>query len=594
MAARLQRLDDLDLVLGGDAGEHRGFLDALRKLGDANPVEFGASQHHSFQAQFAGDGGGGDGVVAGDHLDLDAGLLAQANRVAGLGAGRIDDADQSDQSELLRPGQQVGGRVKLVCRDIAFGHRQHAHGLAGEIGILGLEVGADFVVERRRAVRREIAGGARQQYIGRAFRKHAHPPAVMVKCGHELVGGIERNFGDARALLGQTVRLQPALGGQRQQRSLGGVADQLAAADMAFVAQRDRHQQRQQIRLRQAIFGGNSALAGIALARGGKTPAAVEQPARGHLVEGQRAGLVGADHRGRAQGFHRRQFFDDRAILRHAVHADRQRYRHHCRQALGDGGHCQGNGGDDGLHQRVAAQNAEHENQRHHHAGDDGEALAQPVELHLQRGGGFLRCFQQAGDAPHLGFHAGGGDQRLDPAAGHHGVHEHHVAAFRQRIFAGRERVGVLAHGMGFAGQGRFRHLGVVRRQHTGVGGHAVTRLEQHDVAGHQFLGGDLPHLAAAPYPRMLRQHLLERRQGCVGAVLLVETEAGVEHDDDQNHHCVLDVADRTGQRGCADQHDHQQILELVEELQQSRARRLFLEPVGAKALQPQLCFGIG
>ena len=57
---------------------------------------------------------------------------------------------------------------------------------------------------------------------------------------------------------------------------------------------------------------------------------------RHHLVAGQRAGLVGADHRDRAQRLDRRQAADDGVAPRHGLHADRQRDRQHRRQALGD------------------------------------------------------------------------------------------------------------------------------------------------------------------------------------------------------------------------------------------------------------------
>ena len=53
-----------------------------------------------------GDGAGGGGVVAGDHLHPDAGRVALGHRLDGLGAWRVDQADQADQRELPL---QVGG-----------------------------------------------------------------------------------------------------------------------------------------------------------------------------------------------------------------------------------------------------------------------------------------------------------------------------------------------------------------------------------------------------------------------------------------------------------------------------------------------------
>ena len=54
-----------------------------------------------------------------------------------------------------------------------------------------------------------------------------------------------------------------------------------------------------------------------------------------HLVPGEGAGLVGTDHRGRAERLDRRQLLDDSAFARHALHAERQHHRQDRRQALG-------------------------------------------------------------------------------------------------------------------------------------------------------------------------------------------------------------------------------------------------------------------
>jgi hypothetical protein len=269
------------------------------------------------------------------------------------------------------------------------------------------------------------------------------------------------------------------------------------------------------------------------------------------------------------------------------VHADGQGHRHHRRQPLGNGSHGQGDGCHDGLHQRIAAQNTEHENQAHNNAGDEGQALAQRIELHLQRSGAFLRRVQQAADAAHLGAHAGGGHNQFQAATCNDGVHEHHVDAFGQRMLAGRQRPGVLAYGMGFAGQRRLGHFGVVRHQHAAIGGNPVARLEQHEVARHQFLGGNFQNPSAAPHPGVLRQHLLQRGQRRLGAVLLIEAQRGVEHHHDQDHHRVLEVADRRRQHDGAEQHHHQHVFELVEKLEPRRARLFLGELVGAVTGQP-------
>ena len=57
-----------------------------------------------------------------------------------------------------------------------------------------------------------------------------------------------------------------------------------------------------------------------------------------HLVPGERARLVRADHRGRAERLDRRQLLDDRPLAGHALHAEREHHRQDRRQPLGHGG----------------------------------------------------------------------------------------------------------------------------------------------------------------------------------------------------------------------------------------------------------------
>ena len=56
--------------------------------------------------------------------------------------------------------------------------------------------------------------------------------------------------------------------------------------------------------------------------------------AHGHLVAGQRTGLVGADHRHRAERLNGREAPNNRIAACHTLDADRQRDRHDRRQAF--------------------------------------------------------------------------------------------------------------------------------------------------------------------------------------------------------------------------------------------------------------------
>ena len=106
-----------------------------------------------------------------------------------------------------------------------------------------------------------------------------------------------------------------------------------------------------------------------------------------------------------------------------------------------------------------------------------------------------------------------------------------------------------------------------VRRHHqAAVGRDPVAGLEQHDVAGHELVGGDLDDPVVAPHPDPAHQHLLQGVEGVGGLGLLDVAEHGV----DQQHHAdddrVLHVAEGPRQHRGAGQDEHDPAAELVDE----------------------------
>ena len=76
--------------------------------------------------------------------------------------------------------------------------------------------------------------------------------------------------------------------------------------------------------------------------------------------------------------------------------------------------------------------------------------------------------------------------------------------------------------------------------------------------------------------------------------MLLEETEEWRRRYHDGDDDRVLEIADRAGQHGRTDQHDDEEIPELVQELAPRRARRLLGEAVGAALGQPHRGLRIG
>ncbi len=96
-----------------------------RKLRIVQPVEIGAGQHavRVCQPDLCGDGGGGAGMVAGDHLHPDARRPAFGHGGNGLGARRVDQADEAKEDRDRPPACLASIRSARLG---PFGQRQHA------------------------------------------------------------------------------------------------------------------------------------------------------------------------------------------------------------------------------------------------------------------------------------------------------------------------------------------------------------------------------------------------------------------------------------------------------------------------------------
>ena len=144
--------------------------------------------HFATQAKAAGDACRRRPMIAGNHLDGDASRLTNTDRLACLGPGRVDDADQTDQGEIMRPDHQIARRIEVLDGNTAPGQRQNAHRVVGKDGILCFKIGARRCIKRALIAGAQITAGPRQQNIRRAFDPDLHPLAFAMKGRHELVG----------------------------------------------------------------------------------------------------------------------------------------------------------------------------------------------------------------------------------------------------------------------------------------------------------------------------------------------------------------------------------------------------------------------
>lgn len=143
-----------------------------------------------FQADLPADGRCRGGVIAGDHLDLNAGAVAFSHRGDGFRSRRIDHPDDAEQNQLafqVGPFQYRVVREHRLCRQ-----REHALPLGRDV--FGL------LTPVSRVQRCPVAGTVcffpahGKHALGGAFYKNAGVLLMIVmQRRHELVSGIERN-----------------------------------------------------------------------------------------------------------------------------------------------------------------------------------------------------------------------------------------------------------------------------------------------------------------------------------------------------------------------------------------------------------------
>ena len=103
-----------------------------------------------------------------------------AMAVAGLGAGRVDDADQRDEDDPVEQVLRVvGGLDSRSAGEVLRADGEHAHALLGQFGV-GLVVAlAGGVVEGQDLGAAEVAVGPAGQHVRGALDEAAHHlPAV--------------------------------------------------------------------------------------------------------------------------------------------------------------------------------------------------------------------------------------------------------------------------------------------------------------------------------------------------------------------------------------------------------------------------------
>ena len=287
--------------------------------------------------------------------------------------------------------------------------------------------------------------------------------------------------------------------------------------------------------------------------------------------------------------------------MAHVGHADGKHHRDHGGQALGDGGHRQGNSHHEGGQDRIQGEGAGHDQVKdedeqadaQHQLGKDG---AQLLQLALEGGLLLLGVGQGAGDLAHLGVHAGPGDQGLAAAIDHGGAHIAHILAVAQGdlalVLGQAQRLDHLVDGDALAGEGGLLDLEAGTLQQAAVGGDRVAGFQQHHIARDQLVAVDRDLLAVPQHLAGGGGHGLQRLDGGFGLALLEHAQHGVQqhHDQDDKDLGKALARDEVGHRrdgGRDHQDDEHGVLQLFDEALEQGGLFSVLQLVGAVLFEP-------
>lgn len=394
-----------------------------------HPVGFLAGDHRrvlACDAELVGDGGSGQRVVAGDHDDTDAGGVAVGDGCGHLWAWWVEHRYQAQQGQLVLGFLTAFGQ-RLPGLEAALGDGEHAQPLSrvgvhplfdAEAALSAQWAGAALGVRDRGAAGDDVLRGS--------LGVHPHAAVAFVQGGHQLEYRVEVELATAVPVAVRRGGAVAEQGCPFQQRCLGGVADRAAlGVGLGVGAGRHRHGEFAQhgiarhVRRRavQSVF-----------------PRSGPHGADLHVVLGESARLIGADHVGGAEGLHRAQPLDHRTAPHQAAYAQCQGQGDDRQQSFGDVAHQQADREHHGVLDRQAGRE-----RREREEGQAGEQCDQrdqpghPADLGLQRALLTLDPLGQGGDPAKLGVHTSGEHHCPRLALGAGRPAEHQVTGVQQR-----------------------------------------------------------------------------------------------------------------------------------------------------------------
>jgi hypothetical protein len=234
--------------------------------------------------------------------------------------------------------------------------------------------------------------------------------------------------------------------------------------------------------------------------------------------------------------------------------------------------------------------------------GDDDypKEFARPIEFSLKWRSLIPCLLQEPGDASHFGLHPGRGHDSFTVSVSSGRPAENHVVAVTQRHVIGND-IGRLGDWQAFAGERGLSGLEGCRFHQPSVSRNGVAFLDQDDVAGDDFGGGDAESFSVSDNRSVRCRHRSQGRYRGLGSRFLNVAQAGVEQDDRQDRNCFVRKARVTlvgpqagGDTGGDEQQDDEDVLKLREEPHPRRGRLLRRELVAPVPFKSRSDLGVG
>ncbi len=207
-------------MLGRHPADDADVIDPVQALGFRHGGKIRPQDGLAPDPDLVGDGGAGGDVVAGDHPDPDVRRLGLGHCGLGLGPGRVDHPDQRGHLELLNVGQEIALGIEPDQVEVTLGGGHDPLTGPGHALDIGLRPVGEFGVPRDRRPGRERSRGPLHHGRRGALDETAHDGATihldLVEGGHQLVGGVERQRGQAWQRPAGGLDVDPGLGPEHE------------------------------------------------------------------------------------------------------------------------------------------------------------------------------------------------------------------------------------------------------------------------------------------------------------------------------------------------------------------------------------------